>query len=483
MDYNMKEIYFQEELDLLYEGIEDLSKAVASTLGPNGSTVILTGENGEPYITKDGVSVARGVFFKDPVKNMGAKLVKQAAEKTLEKAGDGTSTSIVLSNKLIQNLKTFHYKEINTALDKLIPKVINHLEENSKSLDRGDIKHVAKISANGDSSIGDILQQAFNFSDIVRAEQSQQISDSLETINGMSLDVSYFSKHFVNKPKNREYYAKEPFVLILKCKLHNIHNLQNVITSCVNKGKPLLIITEHVEDKDLRILENLVLSEAADLCVMKTPGFSSFRQDLIQDLSKYTGAIPLDNLINPAPLTSLGILESCSITNIRSVLTKHPEIDITELISNLESQKKSAADSYDAELLQKRIDNLKGKVAVIKVGGVSEIEMKERYDRYDDSIRAVGCALEEGVVEGAGVALYKACEYVRSQVNLEVEHKILDSLSEPYNIIGFTPKGSLFEYDIIDPLKVTKTALKNATSVAKTILSTKVVINGNLRWN
>lgn len=192
----MEEIYFKDNLDKLYNGITKLHDAVASTLGPNGKTVIISNQYGEPYITKDGVSVAKSIGFKDPVENIGAQLIKQVAEKTVKEAGDGTTTSIVLANALIQNLKEFDYVEVVKQLDIIIPKVIEKLKKNSKPLKREDVKYVATISANNDSKIGDLIQEAYNFSDIIKVEESNSTNDSLTLVDGMQLNSTSFSKHF-----------------------------------------------------------------------------------------------------------------------------------------------------------------------------------------------------------------------------------------------------------------------------------------------
>lgn len=224
----MKEIVFNEEAkDLFLEGIIQFRNAVGATMGPNGSTVIIPDdkEYGKYKVTKDGVSVAKAIHFDNPIKNIAAQLIKQAAEKTVEEAGDGTTTATVLAAAFIENLKDFNSSDINKAFDEIIPKVLEQLKLNSRELKREDIKHVASISANNDMAIGNLIQQAYNFSDIVKVEESNNLEDKLELINGMSLNTSYFSKHFITNPKKAECELNNPYVFVLDGKLDNLKEI------------------------------------------------------------------------------------------------------------------------------------------------------------------------------------------------------------------------------------------------------------------
>lgn len=493
----MKEVYFKKEAkDLLFSGIQKLHDAVASTLGPNGKTVIITDEYGKPYVTKDGVSVARKIYFKDVVENIGAQLVKEVCELQVTQAGDGTTTAIVLANAFIQNLKDFNSNEINKAFDEIIPKVIEQLKFNSKELKREDIKYVASISANNDIQIGNIIQQAYNFSNIIKIEESSNLKDSIENIEGMKLDTSYMSKRFTNTIKEH-CELNNPNVLLLDGKLEDLMSFKVILESVANKDESILIITEYISEKELRKLESQVLSGNIKLCIIKTPGFGPVRKDFIRDLSDFTGAeiinIQSNKQYSPA---CLGKLKSCTITKNNSLLIKHEEVNINEIVENLTIlSKNKELTKYDVEIINKRIQNLSAKASVIKVGGGSEIEMKERYDRYDDAVKAVACALEEGIVEGGGQALYD-CSY-----NLLKEYSelngcgkyILESIETPIKIIDLeniinNMKGPLlyknmFDLNIIDPLKVTRCALENAVSIAKTVLSTDCVVLDQRLWS
>lgn len=487
----MKEIYFKEEArEKLLSGINKLHDAVASTMGPNGKTVIISDVYGKPKVTKDGVSVARAISFKDPVENMGAELIKQAAEKTVNDAGDGTTTATVLATAFVNNLKDFEYTEVTKAFDEIIPKVLIELQNNSRKLKQEDIKHVASISANNDIHIGETIQKAFDHSEIVKIEESNNIEDKIELIEGMSLNVSYFSKYFVNDEKKGTCELNNPYVLLLDGKLEKLENFRVPLELGAEPGNSLLIITEHVHEQALRKLETIVISNGLKLCVIKTPGFGPHRKDLIRDLSDFTGAVVINDTTKEYNEKVLGRLKSATIGKNSSILIKDDIIELEDLIITLKEYSKSAElTDYDKELLQQRINNLTGKVSIIKVGGQTENEMKERYDRYDDAVKAVGCALEEGIVEGAGIALVNAVESLPEYCSKDEYRMIYISLFEPRDKIidnGSTIDNTIdnmFDQNIIDPLKVTRCALENAVSVAKTILSTDTIILNERQWS
>lgn len=505
----MKEIYFKKEArEKLFTGIQKLHDAVASTLGPNGKTVIIPDnkakEDFQYKVTKDGVSVAREIELKDHVENIGAQLVKEVCELQVEQAGDGTTTAVVLANAFIQNLKEFDSNDINKAFDEIIPKVIKQLKINSKELKREDIKYVASISANNNVQIGNIIQQAYNFSNIVKVEESNNLEDSLETIEGMQLDVSYMSKNFKNTPKEHCEFDN-PHILLLDSKLEDLMPFKTILETVSNNDESILIITEHVNEKSLRMLESQVLSSNIKLCIIKTPGFGPARKDYIRDLSDFTGANIIQTQSNKQyTIGCLGKLKSCSITKNNSLLIKHENVNVDEIVENLtELSKNKELTKYDVEVINKRIENLTAKASIIKVGGKSEIEMKERFDRYDDAVKATACALEEGIVEGGGVALIKTIIDFNELYDKEkIGSKILESLYAPYqkifpeSIINISSNSSkkelvtvfdlgidMFDKNIIDPLKVTRTALENAASIVKTILSTDCVVLDQRLWN
>lgn len=488
----MEEIYFDKEgRDKLIEGVNKLNRAVSSTMGPNGKNVIISDRNSGKYkVTKDGVSVAREVSFKDPIENIGAQLAKQAAEKTVEDAGDGTTTATVLTTAFVNNLKDFNTVDINKAFDEIIPKVIEQLKLNSRELKHEDIKHVASISANNDLQIGELIQQAYNHSDIVKIEESSNTEDILDTLPGMSLPVSYFSKHFITNQSKGVCEFNNVNTLIIDGKLEKLENFRSVLELTQQPNNSLLIIVEDIHEQALRKLETFVLSQILPICVIKSPGFSKHRKDLLQDLCDFTGSTLITDLSKSYNTDVLGKLQSCKISKNNSILVKDDNIDITNKLEILnELFKDSELTEYDKDLIKQRIEYLKGKISIIKVGGKSELEMKERFDRYDDAVKAVACALEEGIVQGAGLALYHSIQNI---YNLKYDettpyHFIMKSLLSPYdtickNGICIPVMNDMFEQNIIDPLKVTRCALENAVSIAKVILSTEAVVLNETEW-
>lgn len=484
----MEEIYFDKEgRDKLISGVNKLNRAVSGTMGPNGKNVIIPDrKTGKYKVTKDGVSVAREVFFKDPIENIGAQLAKQAAEKTVEDAGDGTTTATVLTTAFVNNLKDFDYKDISKAFDEIIPKVIKQLKLNSRELKHEDIKHVASISANNDLQIGELIQQAYNHSDIVKIEESSNTEDILDTLPGMSLPVSYFSKHFITNQSKGTCEFTNVNTLIIDGKLEKLENFRNILELTQQSNNSLLIIVEDIHEQALRKLETFVLSQSLPICVIKSPGFSKHRKDLLQDLCDFTGSKLITDLSKIYNTDILGKLQSCKISKNNSILVKDDNINITDKLDNLiELSKNTELAEYDKDLIKQRIEYLKGKISIIKVGGKSELEMKERFDRYDDAVKAVACALEEGIVEGGGVALTWISRSLMNKSS-DVEILILESLLLPYQTI--VRNGSkiniknMFEQNIIDPLKVTRCALLNAVSVAKIILSTEAVVLEESEW-
>jgi chaperonin GroEL len=484
----MEELHFGKEArDKIIEGINDLNKAVSSTMGPNGATVIIPNKNkyGEYIITKDGVSVAEQIIFKDPLKNIGANLIKQVARKTVEDAGDGTTTSIVLATAFVNNLKDFKSIDINKAFNEIIPKVIEQLKLNSRELKHEDIKHVASISANNDLQIGELIQQAYNHSDIVKIEESSNIEDILDTLPGMSLPVSYFSKHFITNQSKGTCEFTNVNTLVIDSKLEKLENFRSILELTQQPNSSLLIIVEDIHEQALRKLETFVLSQSLPICVIKSPGFSKHRKDLLQDLCYFTGSTLITDISKFYNTDVLGKLQSCKISKNNSILVKDDSIDVSDKLENLiELSKNIELAEHDKDLIKQRIEYLKGKISIIKVGGKSELEMKERFDRYDDAVKAVACALEEGIVEGGGIALANIALNITD--TKDIIFKITDALCSPNNTIinngSEINNNNMFEQNIIDPLKVTRCALENAVSVAKVILSTEAVVLNSEEW-
>ena len=486
-----EEIYFDKEgREKLLSGINKACKAVSATLGPNGKTVIVSNPKkpGEYYVTKDGVTVINRITLKDPVENIGVQLLREAAKKTVDEAGDGTSTSTILATAFVNNLKDFNTVDINKAFDEIIPKVIEQLKLNSRELKHEDIKHVASISANNDLQIGELIQQAYNHSTVVKIEESSNTEDMLDMLPGMSIPVSYFSKHFITNQSKGTCEFTNINTLIIDGKLEKLENFRTILELTQQPNNSLLIIVEDIHEQALRKLETFVLSQTLPICVIKAPGFSKHRKDLLQDLCDFTGSTLITDLSKYYNIDILGKLQSCKISKNNSILVKDDNIDITDKLNSLnELSKNTESTDYDKDLIKQRIEYLKGKISIIKVGGKSELEMKERFDRYDDAVKAVACALEEGIVEGGGKVLTQIMFNIANTEHSELEKQLLLALSRPHNTISengfiFDYNKSMFEQNIIDPLKVTRCALENAVSVAKVILSTEAIVLNQSEW-
>ncbi len=486
----MEELYLGEEGKLkLLSGISKLSKAVLSTMGPDGRTVIIQDENLRSYVTKDGVSVANAIKFKDPVENIGAQLIKEVAQKTADEAGDGTTTSICLATAFIKYGIEYMEKykisvnELNRRIDLLVEKLLKQLEKDKKELKREDIHKVATISANGDDNIGQLVQGAYNFSDVIRVEEGKLKEDEVELISGMIYETSYFSSKFVNDSKKNAVNYDNCSVLVLDKKLEDLKPYQNIFTSCANTGTPLIVFTEFVTESVLKLLEANVINETIKLAVVKSPGFGNYRKLHLEDIAAFTGGVVVTN--DKATHIKCGTAKNVTITKTKTIISN--DLDMEDRINDLKIQASNEEVEYDEEFLNERIDNLNGSLAVIKVGGSSEVEMKERKDRIDDAVLAVKSALEEGIVEGGGNALPKAA----MKLDFSDEETLLVQLvCEPALHIQKNSGGKIqfdinkdyFKQNIIDPFKVTRCSLQNAASVAKTILSTEAVVLNEYLW-
>lgn len=492
MGYNMEEIIANKEvLSKLLSGIDKLANTVKVTLGPSGNTVIIADEYGKPYATKDGVSVSNYIKLKDPVENIGVTMIKEVAKKTAEEAGDGTTTSIVLAQALITNGIKFlndggTYNDIKEIYSTLLPKVLNLIKDASTTITADDIVDVATVSANNDREIGELIQVAFNHSTVVKVEEGKAIKDSLELITGVTYPVTYLSKKFITNEAKNTAEVNDAVVLLLGCKLDKLDNLKKVLTYCNKEEKPLLIITEFISDDALHMLETNHINNALKILAVKTPGYANYRNEYIKDLSDLTDSIIIDDLSKMVEVERLGRIKSVTAKSNETVLIPYDDIDIEQRITNLFTlSKQPNLGGYDKKILLERIDNLNGKVSIIKVGAKSEIEMKERYDRIEDAVYAVSSALEEGVLEGGGVALYKIADTLDIDSSKSL-HLILQALRAPNKTInenGAKVNPFVFDdYTVVDPTKVTRCALENAASVALTILGTKAVVLNEHLW-
>tara|TARA_R110000822_G_scaffold73853_3_gene177559 strand:- start:533 stop:2062 length:1530 start_codon:yes stop_codon:yes gene_type:complete len=492
-DFN--EIIIGESVqERLREGVNRLAQAVLVTMGPYGRTVIIM-KDGVPYITKDGVSVARKIEFKDPVQNIAATIIKEVAEKTLFSVGDGTTTSICLAQQFV-NLgfdlmaKGVPYIEVKQRLEVLEAETLKHLKKGAKKFKKSDIIDVATISANNDSKVGKIIADAYKHSEIVKVFAGYKEEDELLLLEGMQLNSTYFDKAYINNMEKQSIQYDDDFnVILIDGKLDDLECISGMLLD-PTAGKKFIIFADHFGEAVNRSLKDNHNRNALIVVPIKSPGFGQYRKDLLGDIGAFTGASLLDPKKKYANLKSLGKTTRVEVTR-EKVYISTDKPDTKERLKQLKIYEASLEPGHEKDLITQRIETLSGKVASIFVGGNSEIEMKERHDRVDDAVRAVGSALNEGVVEGGGVALIRAYDTFSNDPYVDkIDQYLLQALMGPsFTIFVNSDKRingdfteSRFDAKIIDPLKVATTAFKNAVSVASTILSTSALVLSEDLW-
>jgi len=493
--------------DQIFKGINKLTKAVSSTLGASGKCVILEDDQGKPIITKDGVTVANSIVLLDAVENMGATLIKEAARKTVEEAGDGTTTAIVLAKAMLEEAskKEINTRQLKEGINSAVKKVVKYLEDISIEVTGDMIDQVATISSNNDPELGKLIGGAFKSVDktgVVIMEESKDLISSVDIIDGMQFDRPLKSLHFATDQNKGVAELKNPLVLIIESKVENIRKIQGVLEYVIKQKKPLFIIAD-VEPQVLAALAMNKMKGNIKVCIVDAPVYGFTKKEKLNDLALMTGATVINedlgddmDLIDPMHLgKAKKIISNKENTIIQVEETPEAVKDLIE-----EIQTKQAVEKVPAYKLahEKRLALLAAKVAVVKVGANSEIELKEKSDRVEDAICATKAAIKEGIVPGGGIALLNAAEYIKETNEAEVI--LAKAIVSPYKIIlenaGLKPKMpkkhgfgtdvvtgnmvNMINNGIIDPLLVTKSALLNAASVATTILSTDCVIN-NIR--
>ena len=491
----------------IFEGINKLTKAVSSTLGASGKCVILEDSSGNPHITKDGVTVADSVILLDPVENIGAKLLKEAARKTVTEAGDGTTTATVLAQAILYEaykaIKSESPRAIKEGINLAVNKVVQYLEKNS-SIVKGDrIEQVATISANNDIELGKIIGEAFRAVDetgIVMMETHDSPDTIVESIEGIQHDKGFVSGHFLTNKEKGTVELENPYILIVENQVENIRNIQSVLEYVIKNKESLLIIA----DVDVQVSNALAMNKIngnIKVNVVAAPTFGISKKETLDDLALLTGATVMNedlgddmDLIQPEHLGRC--IKAVSTQQETIIQLKETPKEVDDLIKSIRSQIKSTTHPLMRERYEKRLARLLAKVAIVKVGANSEVELKEKRDRVEDAICATKAAIKEGIVPGGGIALLNAAQHITPK-SLS-EELLLEAIKSPYLTIlenaGIedyeTPKVkgrgldvvtgktvSMVKSGIIDPLLVTKSALKNAASVATTILSTDCVIN------
>jgi len=492
-------------------GVEKLTNAVSSTLGASGKCVILEDQNGKPVITKDGVTVANSITLHKPLENIGATLIKEAAQRTVKDAGDGTTTATILAKAILDNADKLSdhstSRDIKEGITKGVDNVVSYLNKKRKKVRGRKIDQVATISANNDKELGKIIGEAFRLVDetgVVMMETNEQPETVVELIEGVQYDQALKNNHFITNKEKGTAELENPLVLIVESKIPNVRKIQSVLEHVIKTGKSLLIIA----DVDQQVVSALAMNKVKGnikVNIIDAPVYGISKKDILSDLCSVTGATLINeelgddmDLIQPEHLgTCIKSVTNHEETILQVDLSDKPEV--AETIELLEKQIKETKNPNIIVRLEKRLAKLKAKVATVKVGANSEVELKEKKDRVEDAICATKAAIKEGIVPGGGIALLNASQQLKpTSLGEEI---LYNSIKMPYELIlknaGVdnyetpTVEGTgldvvtgntvdMVKAGIIDPLLVTKSALMNAASVATTILSTDCVIN-NIR--
>ncbi len=506
----------------MLDGVNVLANAVKVTLGPKGRNVVLEKSYGAPTVTKDGVSVAREIELEDKFENMGVQMVKEVASKTADVAGDGTTTATVLAQSILnEGMKSvaagMNPMDLKRGIDKAVIAAVEALKNISKPCtDTKSINQVGTISANSDEVIGRLIAEAMERvgkEGVITVEEGTGLEDGLEVVEGMQFDRGYLSPYFVNNTEKMQAELEEPLILIYEKKVSNIRELLPILEGVAKSGRPLMIIAEDVEGEALATLVVNNMRGILKVTAVKAPGFGDRRKAMLQDLAILTGATVISEEVGlsleKATLEDLGTAKKVVVGKDNTIVVDGAGVkaDIDSRIAQIRAQMVDTSSDYDREKLQERLAKLAGGVAVIKVGATTEMEMKEKKDRIDDALHATRAAVEEGVVPGGGVALIRALQAIKdlkgSNHDQDVGIRILRrAMEEPLRQIvanaGDEPSvivnkvaegkgnfgynaatseyGDMIEMGILDPTKVTRTALQNAGSIAGLMLTTEAMV-------
>ncbi|QOP45227.1 chaperonin GroEL [Sulfurimonas paralvinellae] len=518
-----KEIIFSDNArNKLARGVEKLTDAVKVTMGPRGRNVLIQKSYGSPVITKDGVSVAREVELADKLEDMGAQLVKEVASNTADEAGDGTTTATVLANAIFsEGLRNItagaNPVEVKRGMDKASEAILANLKASSKAIkDKNEIAQVATISANSDEEIGNMIAEAMEKvgqDGVITVEEAKGIVDELDVVEGMQFDRGYLSPYFITNTEKMTAEIENPWILLVDSKINSLKDLLPVLEQVQKTNRPLLIIAEDVEGEALSTLVVNKLRGVLNISAVKAPGFGDRRKAMLQDIAILTGGTVISEetglTLEGANIDMLGQASRVVIDKDNTVIVdgSGSKEAVETRVKEIRTQMEATTSEYDKEKLQERLAKLSGGVAVIKVGAATETEMKEKKDRVDDALSATKAAVEEGIVIGGGAALVRAAAKV-SLDDLEGDQKIgaeiiLRAVKAPVKqiaknagydtgvvvnaienaeseTIGFNAANGeyvdMFEAGIIDPLKVERVALTNATSVSSLLLTTEAAI-------
>ena len=505
--------------DRMMRGVDILASAVKATLGPKGRNVIIEKSFGAPRTTKDGVTVAKEIELEDRFENMGAQMVREVAQKTHDMAGDGTTTATVLAHSILrEGMKSvaagMNPMDLKRGIEKAVSQVVEEIQKKAKKVkDTAEIAQVGTVAANGDKLIGEMIAKAMQKvgnEGVITVEEAKSLDSELEVVEGMQFDRGYLSPYFVTNAEKMTVELEEPYILVHEKKLANLQALLPVLEAIVQSGKPLLIIAEEVEGEALATLVVNKLRGGLKVAAVKAPGFGDRRKAMLEDIGVLTsGQVISEDLgikLENVALTMLGKAKRVSITKENTTIIDGlgKKKDIEARVSQIKAQIEETTSEYDKEKLQERLAKLAGGVAVIKVGGATEIEVKERKDRVDDALNATRAAVEEGIVPGGGVMLLKAIKAITvkgdnddQDVGINIVRRALQSpirqIAENAGVEGSIVVGKVlaersasFGYDaqtdeycdmieqgIIDPAKVVRIALQDAASIAALMITTE----------
>ena len=506
----------------MVNGVNVLADAVKVTLGPKGRNVVLERAFGGPTITKDGVSVAKEVELKDKFENMGAQMVKEVASKTSDNAGDGTTTATVLAQAIVDEGMKYvaagmSPMDLKRGIDKAVAAAIEQLHSLSKPTTTSkEVAQVGAISANSDHEIGDIIAEAMEKvgkEGVITVEDGKSLHNELEVVEGMQFHRGYLSPYFINNPDKQVALLENPYLLLVEKKISNIRDLLPILEQVAKSGRPLLIIAEDIEGEALATLVVNSIRGVLKTVAVKAPGFGDRRKAMLEDIAILTGGTVISSdvglTLEKATLAELGSAKKVEVNKESTTIIDGAgkEDQIEARVKQIRAQMEETSSDYDREKLQERVAKLAGGVALIKVGAATEVEMKEKKARVEDALHATRAAVEEGVVAGGGVALIRAKQSIKDIKGDNPEQDagikiVLRAMEEPMRQIvrnagdepsvvvdrvangkgnfGFNAQtgeyGDMIEMGVLDPTKVTRTALQNAASVASLILTTECMI-------
>jgi len=518
-----KEIKFNiQAREELKKGVDELADAVKVTLGPKGRNVIIEKKFGAPHITKDGVTVAKEIELEDPFQNMGAQLVKEVASKTGDDAGDGTTTATVLAQAIVNvGLKNVaagaNPMDLKRGIDKAVAKVVEGIKAQAQEVgdDFEKIESVARISANNDSEIGQLIAEAMKKvkkEGVITVEEAKGTDTTVDIVEGMQFDRGYISPYFVTNTEKMECEMDTPYILIYDKKISALKDMLPVLEATAQTGRPLLIIAEDVDSEALATLVVNRLRGSLKICAVKAPGFGDRRKEMLEDIAVLTGGVVISEekglKLESTTIEMLGRAEKITVNKENTTIVNGmgSKDSIAARVAQIKAQIETTTSDYDREKLQERLAKLAGGVAVLYIGAASEVEMKEKKDRVDDALSATRAAIAEGIVPGGGVAyircipaldglkganedettgieiVKRAIEEPLRQItaNAGVEGAVVEKVKDGEGDFGYNARTDTYENffaaGVIDPAKVTRVALENAASIAGMFLTTECVI-------